>query len=540
MFKKILVIVSIILAIYSFAGCGESTGFLGGDIEEEKDMVTSSEIYIPIDKIRTLNPVITKDEDAYYIDKLIYEGLFGLDENLALVNVLADSFSYGEWGYSVNIKIKENIKWHDGQAFTAEDVKFSIESYIYAVNSGSSMYSSYVNNIKQVKLDKDNPNIVQVFFINNNNISMENFIFPIIPKHQFNGVASVKLLSQGFIPIGTGPYKLVEYNELTHIILKGNETYHTGNIPKNTMNFQIMPNKLDAINLMDMNNISLIISKGIDRDTIYTNKNVNVVPFASNEVEFVGFNFRSNIMKNKKVRKAIAYSIDVEEIVNAGYFKNGILNDTIYYPNYLGIESSEIQYKFDVTNSQKLLTEAGYIDRDGDGIVENSNNEKLIINILVNSEDQQRIAAAHIIKNGLDKLPIQSYIIYKDWSAYNTDLSLGEFDIFIGGFQIKENYDLRNMLHTDYLNVIGYSNPTLDILLDKMESGLSNTDKVNTFSKIKDILNEDLPYFCLLYKTYGAIASPALQGDIEPYFNNLYHGCEKWTCVYEKAKVVEE
>ena len=160
--------------------------------------------------------------------------------------------------------------------------------------------------------------------------------------------------------------------------------------------------------------------------------------------------------------------------------------------------------------------------------------------VLVNSEDQQRTAAAQIIKNGLDKLPIQSYIINKDWSAYNTDLSKGNFDIFIGGYQLKDNYDMRSMLHTNYLNVIGYSNPTLDVLLDKMESGISKNEKKSTFTKIKAILNEDLPYFCLLYKTYGAIASPALKGEIKPYFYNLYNGCENWSCVFEKPAVVAE
>lgn len=540
MLKNFFIILIItVLTASLITGCGENNGFLGETLEE-KEMITSSEVNISIEKIRTLNPIITKDEDAFYINKLIYEGLFGFDKDLNIISVLADDYTYGEGGYSVAIKLKKGVKWHDGRELTAEDVKFTIESYQNASYTGNTLYTSYINNIKYVKLDREDPYRLEISFITNDNISMSNFTFPIIPKHQFKNVSAAKLASEGFIPIGTGPYKVVEYNELTHITLIGNELYYNGNIPQNTMNFQIMPDKLAAINLMEMNNISLIFSKDIDRDTLYSNKDVNVVSFISNEVELVGFNFKNSNMKNKKVRKAIANAINVKEIIEAGYFKNGIINDNIYYPNYLGIKSDENQYHYDILNSRKLLTEAGYIDRDGDGIVESVNNEKLVIRVLVNSEDQQRIAAAQIIKNGLDKLPIESFIIYKDWTSYNSDLAKGDFDIFIGGFQFRENYDMRSLLHTNYANVIGYSNPALDILLDKMESGISSEEKKNTFTKIKNILNDDLPYYCLLYKTYGAIASTALEGEIKSNFYNLYNGCQTWKCVYEKPAVVAE
>ncbi|MBR0596699.1 ABC transporter substrate-binding protein [Sinanaerobacter chloroacetimidivorans] len=534
MLKKFIAIgTAVLIAASGLTGCGETTSFLGGNPEEKVETVTSSEIYIPIEKIRTLNPVIAKDEDAYYINKLIYDGLFGFNENLGLVSQLADSYSYSQDGSSVTLNLKRGILWHDGQEVTADDVKFSIEAYINASYTNVTLYTSYVQNISSVKLVKNDPYQLEVYFKQNNQISLENFTFPIIPKHKFKSLDATRTASEGFIPVGTGAYRVVDINELSHIILKGNENYHGGYTPKNTLHFQIMPDKVNAINLMEVNNISLTYSKEIDRDTIYTNKDVNVVPFPSNEVELIGFNFRNNALVNKKVRQAIACAIDTQEILEAGYFKNGMFNDNIYYPNFLGVASSENNYKFDITRAKALLTEAGYIDRNGDGLVENALNEEVSINILVNAEDQSRIAAAEIIKKGLDKLPIRSNIITKDWNGYQSDLASGNFDIYLGGYQIKETYDMRPFLHTGFGNVIGYSNPALDLLLDKMESGISVKDRASTYTKIKDILTDDLPYFCLLYKTYGAIASPSLQGEIKPYFNNLYHGCEKWFNVYE-------
>lgn len=534
MSKKFIAIAAIlIITLSSLVGCGETTNFLGGTTEQEKKTVRSDEVYIPIEKVRTLNPIITKDEDAYYVDKLIYEGLFGFDENLGLDNILADNYSYAPDGTSVTVNLKHGIYWQDGKELTADDVKFTMDVIASAAYSNSTLYSSNISNVKSTKLNNKDPYQISIYFTNPQNISLTNFTFPIIPKHQFKNLEAAKTVNPGFIPIGTGAYKVTYYNELSNIILKGNENYHGSNQPTNTLNFQVIPEKQDAINLMDVNNISITFSKEIDRDTIYTNKEVNVVNFPSNEMELIGFNFRNTALKDSRVRKAIASAIDTDEIIESAYFKNGVLNDTIYFPGFLGTSSTKTNHAYEITQAKKLLKDAGYFDRNGDGQLENASNEPITINILVNSEDQSRTAAAQIIKEGLDQLPIQTTITSKDWNGYNADLASGNFDIYIGGYQIKENYDLRFLLHTNYSNLIGYSNVPLDALLDKMESGISQKDRQATYTQIREILDTELPYYCLMYKTYGAIASPYLKGDIRPTFLNLYQDADKWYSMLE-------
>lgn len=534
MVKKYIAIAAIlIIAITSLTGCDQTTKFLSGNAEQEKNTVRSDEVYIPIEKIRTLNPIISKDEDAYYVSKLVYEGMFGFDKDLSLTNVLADSYSYAADGSSVTVNLKRGVYWQDGRELTAEDVKFTIDAIAGASYSNSTLFASNISNIKYTKLTGSDPYQITIYFNNPQNISLSNLTFPIIPKHQFKNLDAAKKADLDFIPVGTGAYRVAEYNELSHIILAGNEKYHGGGKPANQLHFQIIPEKRDAINLMDVNNISITFSKEIDRDTIYTNKDVNVVNFPSNEVELIGFNFKNSALKDARVRKAIASAINTEDIIESAYFKNGIQNDTIYFPGFLGVSSTKTHNPFDIVKAKQLLRDAGYFDRDGDGQLENAVGETISVNILVNEEDQSRTAAAQIIKAGLDQLPIRTTITSKDWNGYNSDLAAGNFDIYLGGYQIKENYDLRFLLHTSYGNQIGYSNIALDALLDKMESGISQKDRQSTFLQIQDTLNTDLPYFCLLYKTYGAIASPSLKGEIYPTFLNMYQDAEKWYSLLE-------
>ncbi|HVI39189.1 MAG TPA: ABC transporter substrate-binding protein, partial [Anaerovoracaceae bacterium] len=268
MTKKIIAITAILMiTLSSLAGCGQTTNFLGGTTQQEKNTVRSDEVYIPIEKIRTLNPIVSKDEDAYYVNKLIYEGLFGFDKNLAVTNVLADNFSYAVDGSSVTINLKEGIYWQDGEKLTAADVKFTMDALASASYANSTLYISNISNVKYTQLDNKDPYRITIYFNNPNNISLSNFTFPIIPKHQFKNVDAAKKPDSNFIPIGTGPYQVADYNELSHLVLKGNQKYHGGTAPGNTLNFQIIPEKRDAINLMDVNNISVTFSKDLDRDT---------------------------------------------------------------------------------------------------------------------------------------------------------------------------------------------------------------------------------------------------------------------------------
>ena len=140
MIKKSIAIAAILsIIISSLTGCGEAPKFLGGTPKTQADTVRSDEVFIPIEKIRTLNPIVSKDEDAYYVNKLIYESLFDYDENLTLVPLLAESYMYSPDGSSVTIKVKQGIHWQDGEEFNAEDVNFTMDALISASYANSTM-----------------------------------------------------------------------------------------------------------------------------------------------------------------------------------------------------------------------------------------------------------------------------------------------------------------------------------------------------------------------------------------------------------------
>jgi len=524
--KSAIVIFSVFMASLLFIQTGCDTGgvFLGGSGEVRYR--TEQTVYLPMEKVRTLNPMISKDEDTYYISKLLFDSLFELDENFRPEKKLVDTYSYSDDRLKLTIDLKRGVKWHDGEELTASDVKFSIDTYINLSYNDETMYSSYVSNIRSASVTRAEPYRITISFRNSSNVGLENLVFPILPSHRFSRTSDVRRSTEDFIPIGTGPYKVESYNNLSRLVLKASEHYY-GRTPKNELIFVIFPEKRDALNLVDVGTISLLISDEADRDTLISNMNVKTVNFISNQAEFVAFNMNSKVLGNDKVRKAICYAVNSKEILESAYLKSGILSDTIYYPYYFGNKNEEELYAFDMEAAAGLLSESGLTDMEA-------------ISIIVNSDDQLRMSVATIIKNALDKLPLDSYIIYCSWEEYLERIDSGEFDMYIGGYSFNERYDLRKLLHSEHGNAIGYSNPRLDELLDEMQKGIENERKEEVFLEVNSILKDEVPYYCILYKTYGAISSSSLKGEVSPLFNDYYRNSGEWACEYVIPAVVAE
>ena len=158
------------------------------------------------------------------------------------------------------------------------------------------------------------------------------------------------------------------------------------------------------------------------------------------------------------------------------------------------------------------------------------------LRLLVNSDNSERTLAANTVKEELKAAGITVEIVGVPTAEYESKVASGDFDLYLGGYKIKDTYDLRPMLQTGAGNPIGYSNTRLDTLLDQMQSAMTVSEKKKVFMSVRTILREEVPYYCLLYKTYGIAASNDLKGDVLPLFDNIYNGCDTWKLTYKKVK----
>lgn len=506
--------------------------FVNGSIlptKSDTTYQTSKEILLPMVVVSSLNPLISKDEDTYNISKLIYDSLFAMDETMSAQPQLADRYKVDNGSKSITVTLKNGVKWHDGKSLTASDVAYTIEAFKAA--GDKSVYAGDISAISSFSVLSASK--IKIYFSSANNMGMDLLLFPILPKHQFSGVAEAVDKADGFHPIGTGRYKFRKYDATKELNLAAFSGYY-GDKATNKITFRVLPNKTSFYNLLKASNLSLIVSGSSVRNAEFSGEDVTIKDFPSNQAEYLGFNFNQKDLANRSVRKAIAYALKPQDIIDECYSASGMTSENIYYPDYLGVKALKNPYKYDDAESTRLLKLGGYKDSNGDGYLENAGGEAFSLNIVVNENNHARVLAAKLIDRSLKDVGLHCTVTKLPWDAYLSALKSGNFDLYLGGVKESTAMDFRDWLNGDGVNnFTGYNNDQLDDLLDRLRSGETPAEMKKTYGDIKQILHDDLPYFCLLYKTDGAISSPALVGEIHSTFADFYRGCGSWYCRYD-------
>ena len=168
--------------------------------------------------------------------------------------------------------------------------------------------------------------------------SIADFDFPIFSSSQYSGVR--EFLSVEDEPlIGSGAYK-IDSASGQEIRLSANE--HTFEVkPSNTITLKVMPAADLYPGLVSAGELSIMVMDQFNRENIAGNKRLKVTPFTSNEFETLGFHIReSGACASKYVRQAVAMTVDRDEIISSCYYSSGIKSDDLYFPGYLGTETT--------------------------------------------------------------------------------------------------------------------------------------------------------------------------------------------------------
>lgn len=213
---------------------------------------------------------------------------------------------------------------------------------------------------------------------------------------------------------------------------------------------------------------------------------------------------------------------------------DGILTDTIYYPNFMGVKDTLSEYSYDIKKSQQMLSQMGWKDINGDGVLEDKDGKRYILEVLTCKDNATRSSAAHIIKNNLELLGLKTEVISLPASEYIRAIRAKDFDILITGYTIEESYDLRSFFNGK--NEWGYTNYGLSTKaaeLDRLYTPQQYTEK---YKELKDLLLDELPYYTLCYKKMSLIGTSTFEADKMPMFNNIYKNCDtwRWTLTEEK------
>ena len=467
-----------------------------------------------------INPIISTDSVSSEIESWIFNGLFKYNKDGEVIVDLASSYKFID-NVTLQIKLKKDVKWHDGAKFTAKDVL-----YTYNLIKNPKIYTpltSQYNKVESVIMKDDYTLIIkykEVYFK-----ALEIWMVSIIPQHIFENEKDIMTSVYNKKPIGTGPYKLKEFKLSSDIVLEVNKNYFS-TIPKiETIRYKFVPDITTSFYMLkqsklDMGSLTPIqTDRQIDEDF---HKRYNIYEKQSFAYSYLGFNLRNPKFKNIKIRKAINLAINRQEIIDILYFGHAQICNGPFLPGTFAFNEEVKITQQNLQKAKKLLKSMGY-----------DNNNPFEFEVITNANNAIRINLAQIIQHQLLQVGIKMKIRVMEWQAFlNTVVNPRKFESIILGWSLSLMPDARSIWHSSSdkkggFNLVGYKNKRVDNLIQEGEVTI-NRDKLGTIYKnIFKEISTDLPYLFLFIPNSIISVNKSIQ-NVTPSLIGVTHNQEKW------------
>jgi glutathione transport system substrate-binding protein len=288
--------------------------------------------------------------------KTIYQGLYGFDKDMKLRPLLAESHSVSADGLSYTFNLRKGVKFHDGTDFKADSVKATFDRVTNTENKFR-RYSLF-SNIASTEVVSDY--VVKI------NLKSPFSAFVNVMAHPSSGIisaAAIKSLGKelAFKPVGTGPFKFVEWKQTDYLKIEKNPNYWKPGLPKvDTITFKPVPDNNTRTAVIQTGEVHMVSNVAYEQvDVLKGNAKLDTIVIPSIYARYVAMNTMKKPFDNPKVREALNYAINKQALAKVAY--NGYAEPlpAVVPP---GVEYSVKTgpWPYDVAKAKQLLKEAGY------------------------------------------------------------------------------------------------------------------------------------------------------------------------------------
>lgn len=319
-----------------------------------------------------INSGITTDISSSHIGGQVYSTIVGLDKDGNPIPSLAKSWDISEDGKTYTFHLFDGISWHDGEPFSAEDIAWSLWNINREYNGPSSGLLGSVTSIEATDdttvvftLDAPYPPLLRGLAYFNSSV--------ILPKHIFDNGGDPRQNPANLKPVGTGPFKFVEYVKGSHVLLEKNEDYHLDGLPHmDRLVFQIIPNasaRSIALQNGEVDFLPYYATPLGEVESLRGAEDVTVTyqkRFIAGEY-MVFLNTREGPLAEKAVRQALYHAIDREELLEKAGFGFGTVSYGPISSQQPAFFSDDVPtYAYDPEQAKAMLDAAGFAaDADG-------------------------------------------------------------------------------------------------------------------------------------------------------------------------------
>ncbi len=474
-----------------------------------------------IGNVSSLIPNITSDQSSHEVGDLMYNGLVTLGRDLELAPELAKSWTFSKDCLTLDFKLHERVKWHDGAPFTADDVVFTWATLINPKTP--SPYKSDFNDVERV--DALDRHTVRVTYKKPYAKAVLSWAIPMLPRHlleRWVKDGKIKEAPQNWsAPVGTGPYRFKEMKSGEKVVVVANPDYFKGKPHVSRIVYRIIPSQATIFLELKAKGVDLASLTALQytRQTQYPafEKAYNKYRYAVGSYTYFGFNLKDKRFADRRVRLALAHAINRQELLDGvvqglgrratGPFRPGGWADN---PNVKGVP-------YDPKRAAALLAEAGWTTRNAAGVLV-KDGQPFTFELLTNQGNDERKKIAEIIQASLRELGVGVEIRVLEWAALLKEhIKKRQFDAIVLGWGTGADPDQFVVWHSsqsgpDDLNHISYANPEVDALLEAGRSSCVQADRARFYHRLHEVLAEDQPLVFLYWRDALPAVSSRLFG----------------------------
>ena len=494
--KKICSIILILCICLCLFGCNGCVGCKDADETTATELALQEEnktLKLHCYNLTNLNPLDNSNSENMQVLNLIFESLFMCDTTQKAQPVLADKYSVSSDGLNWTITLKNNIKWHDGTNFNANDVVFT---YNYVLENETSYFRKNVSNIKSVAYASE---YEVKFTLNAPQANFVNLLEVPIVKANTNGSAT----------IGTGPYAY-QKTENKIIYLSANESWHKGDVNIKNIHVKILPDSETATYAYVSKEIDMVsANSGNDMGKYTSNSDNAITDYTSNKFTFIGINVSSEPLSNRLFRKAIAHSIDKNAINSQVLLSHGSVANSCMNSAWWVYNPAVTTYAYSKDKAVNVLNEVKKTMKLSE------------ITLLVNNENPDKERVAEIIRQNLEDCGITMNIECVDWYTYTDRVATGNYQMYLGTIEYSSE------INPAY--VITNPGPELQSLFINLQSQTTEEGVKKKYYEIQEKIAIDIHIIPLYFDVGAILYNKRIQGEATPYRSSIFNGIANLT-----------
>jgi peptide/nickel transport system substrate-binding protein len=466
--------------------------------------------------IRTLNSMLSSDTASNQVIGLLFDGLLNSKANGDLIGALAkDVPEQSSDGLTYTFKLRDGLKWSDGQPITSDDVKFT---YALAYDPQYKDFASPRRGDLEkyiASIDTPDPQTViikttQVFapFLGSHGS------YGILPKHVLGTMDAKALNTADYNSAPTvvnGPFKFVKWDKGQQVTMERNDSYWAGAPNLDQWIYKVLPDSVAVSNQLKTGEIDIGPVDPGQFDALKTVDSITMKEFPVPTFTFYAYNLDptklgGKLFGQKEVRQALLFALNRQQIVTAVFFGHGqVANSVEPLTSWAYKDKPQVLYNFDKAKAESLLDGAGWV-KGADGI-RAKGGLKLKFQMDTNAGNKQRESMLTIMQQSWKDIGVDATPNLIQFPQLVTEIvDTRKFDVFLVGFNWTVDPDESPLYHSRNtapggFNGAFFKNQQVDDILDQALGTLDKNKRKELYGQFQDIMSDQVPSPVILFNT---------------------------------------